>query len=123
MSGAKATTRQRWQGVEGKRWTCKAACLGHRDTRHSTLSESGFVCVGLWLISLRFSTTLREKASLADGEVATVFAAAALSVLSPAKRPDPPLLTAPAIETASSFLSASSIKAAASISTLPAVVS
>jgi hypothetical protein len=52
---------------------------------------------------------LREIIFLVDREVAAVFSAAALSVLSAAKRPDSPLFKTPAIETASSFLSASSI--------------
>jgi hypothetical protein len=61
--------------------------------------------------------------SLTNHEVAAVLAAAALSVLSSAERPDSPLFNTPAIETASSFLPASSIKAAASVIAVSAVFS
>jgi hypothetical protein len=55
---------------------------------------------------------------LVDHEVAAVLAAAALSVPSPAKRPDSFFFKAPAIEAASSILSDSSIKAAPAVARL-----
>jgi hypothetical protein len=58
-----------------------------------------------------------------DHQVAAVLAAAALSVLSPAERPDSPLLVAPAIKAAPAILSTPPIFTAPSINRSPAVFS
>jgi len=66
---------------------------------------------------------LRETGFSANHEVPAILAAAALSVLSSAKRPDSPLFITPAIDTTSSVLAASLVISVSPISAVSAVFS
>jgi hypothetical protein len=107
-------------------WTpqvLKQACLVQKFRSLTPCSSerksSAVVCVSPWQTNL--CGLCERLVFLANHEVAAVLAAAALSVPSPAERPDSPFLITPAIDAAPSILPGSSVASAPPIRAISTV--